>query len=185
MAGPRVNPTLFDKLTADGRLGDLVDEGRSAMTSLDPNVTLLRFGAVAQLERFNEAALRATVRRELNWLLNTTRLESTCSLEAYPEVKTSVLNYGVPDLTGRVSTMKAVHARADEIRQAILNFEPRIDRDKLAVEPRGGGAGPRGGVKDNAISFMIRGDVTSAVKALPIEFVADVEVETGQAAVRE
>ena len=181
MAGPKVNPTLFDKLTTEGRLSELVDEGRSAMTQLDPNTTLLRFGAVAKLERFNESALRATVRRELNWLLNTTRLESNENLEAYPEVKTSVLNYGVPDLTGRVSTMKAVHTRAEEIRQAILTFEPRVDREKLVVEPSGGGKANR----DNAVSYMIRGDVTSAVKALPIEFVADVEVETGQAVVRE
>jgi type VI secretion system protein ImpF len=72
-----------------------------------------------------------------------------------------------------------VKARADEIREAILTFEPRIDREKLAVEPRSGG--PR----DSAISYMIRGDVVSAVKALPVEFIADVEVETGAAVVRE
>ena len=179
MAGPKVNPTLFDKLTTDGRLADLVDEGRSAMTTLDPNTTLLRFGSVAKIERFNESALRATVRRELNWLLNTTRFGAGQDLEPYPEVKTSVLNYGVPDLTGRVSTVRAVKVRADEIREAILTFEPRIDREKLAVEPRSGG--PR----DSAISYMIRGDVVSAVKALPVEFIADVEVETGAAVVRE
>ena len=179
MAGPKVNPTLFDKLIADTRIADLLDEGRSSMTSLDPNVTQLRLNSGTQLERFNESALRATVRRELNWLLNTTNFEASQPLELYPEVRTSVLNYGVPDLTGRASTSKAILARAEEIRQAIAMFEPRMDAGKLGVEARSAVE------RDNAISFTIRGDVTSAVKAMPVEFVADVEVETGQSRVRE
>ena len=179
MAGPKVNPTLFDKLIADTRIVDLLDEGRASMTSMDPNVTQLRFGSAPQIERFNESALRSTVRRELNWLLNTTNFESSQDLEMYPEVKTSVLNYGVPDLTGRASTSRAIQSRAQEIQHAITIFEPRMDPEKLGVEAQSNVE------RDNAISFMIRGDVTSAVKAMPVEFVADVEVETGQSVVRE
>jgi type VI secretion system protein ImpF len=179
MAGLKVNPTLFDKLITDDRLADVFEEGRSSMGTMDPNTTLLRFRAAPQIERFNESALRATVRRELNWLLNTTNFAATTDLSPYPQVQSSVVNYGVPDLTGRVSTARAVQSRADEIREAITVFEPRIDAEKLSVEPHANIA------RDNAISFIIRGDVTSAVKAMPVEFVADVEVETGAAVVRE
>ena len=61
----------------------------------------LQFYSVPKLERFNEAALRATVRRELAWLLNTTNFGATADLEPYPHVATSVLNYGISDLAGK------------------------------------------------------------------------------------
>jgi hypothetical protein len=32
---------------------------------------------------------------------------------------------------------------------------------------------------------VIRGDVTSAVKAMPVQFIADVEIDTGAALVRD
>ena len=41
--------------------------------------------------------LRASVRRDLEWLLNTRRTPAAAD-EAYPEVAKSVYNYGLPDL---------------------------------------------------------------------------------------
>jgi type VI secretion system protein ImpF len=176
MAGPRLNPTLFDKLITDTRIVNAVtDPGPSGVAPR----TSLSFYTVASLERFNESALTATVRREISWLLNTTNLGAAQDLSRYPQVKTSVLNYGLPDLTGKASTVKAVRARADQIRDAIVDFEPRMDREKIEVEARSNIE------RDNAVTFMIRGDVTSALKAMPVQFVADVEVETGAAVVRE
>ena len=178
MAGPRLNPTLFDKLITDSRIVSIVDDSTdtpaTAQSSQSP-----RFFTLSSLERFNESALRATVRRELTWLLNTTNLGAAQDLSAYPEVETSVLNYGLPDLTGRASTGKAVRDRSKQIKEAILHFEPRMDASKVEVEARGGSD------RDNAITFMIRGDVVSAVKAMPVQFLADVEVETGEAVVRD
>ena len=176
MAGPRLNPTLFDKLITDSRIVSIVDESSdtpaTAQSSQSP-----RFFTLSSLERFNESALRATVRRELTWLLNTTNLGAAQDLSDYPEVQTSVLNYGLPDLTGRASPGKAIRDRSKQIKEGILHFEPRMDASKVEVEARGG--------HDNAITFMIRGDVTSAVKAMPVQFLADVEVETGEAVVRD
>ena len=177
MAGPRLNPTLFDKLITDSRIVGIVDHSNDAR---DPSaVQAPAFYTVSSLERYNESALRATVRRELTWLLNTTNLGAAQDLGAYPEVRTSVLNYGLPDLTGRASTGKSIRDRSEQIRQAILTYEPRMDPKKVEVEARSTVE------KDNAVTFLIRGDVTSAVKALPVQFVADVEVETGEAVVRE
>ena len=176
MAGPRLNPTLFDKLITNSRIVSIVDDSAEA-GQLDHDSP--RFYTLASLERFNEAALRATVRRELTWLLNTTNLDAAQDLTAYPEVQTSVLNYGLPDLTGRASTGLAVAERTEDIRQAIVTFEPRMDAEKVEVEARSTIE------RDNAVTFMIRGDVTSAVKAMPVQFIADVEVETGEAVVRD
>ncbi|HEX8570889.1 MAG TPA: type VI secretion system baseplate subunit TssE, partial [Caulobacteraceae bacterium] len=161
----------------DSRIVSIVDEtgeGSGASKAQAPT-----FYTVASLERFNETALRATVRRELAWLLNTTNLGAAQDLSPYPEVQTSVLNYGMPDLTGRASTVKAIRERSEQIRKAILVYEPRMEADKLQVEARSTIE------KDNAVTFLIRGDVTSAVKAMPVQFLADVEVETGEAVVRE
>ena len=176
MAGPRLNPTLFDKLITDSRIVSIVDQSTEPGK---PSEATPQFYTLSSLERFNESALRATVRRELTWLLNTTNLGAAQDLSSYPEVQTSVLNYGLPDLTGRVSTQAAITDRGEQIRQAIITFEPRMDAEKVEVEPRSTVE------RDNAVAFMIRGDVTSAVKAMPVQFVADVELETGEALVRE
>jgi type VI secretion system protein ImpF len=72
-----------------------------------------------------------------------------------------------------------VTTRANEIAAHIRVFEPRLDASKLQVT-----AEAKIGV-DNAVSYMIRGDITSAVRAMPVQFIANVEVETGEAVVRE
>jgi type VI secretion system protein ImpF len=165
----RINPTLFDKLVADLELDGLRDDGE-AQAGLD---RALRFYTVPRIERFNEAALRATVLRELNWLLNTTSFAAVQDLSHAPEVVTSTLNYGLGDLTGTLLTRTAVHARAREMRETIGRFEPRIDRGSLEIEV------DVGHVRANSVAFVIRGDVTTAVQALPVEFRTEVEIDTG------
>jgi len=176
--GPKLNPTLFDKLVVDSRALDLLEPGRAEIISLDTAGTQLNLGSAATIERFNEKALRGTIRRELNWLLNTTQLDAVQDLDAYPEVQTSVLNYGVPDMTGRASVLAAVQARTEQILEAIRRFEPRIDAQSLSVEL---GSSSR----DHAVSFIIRGDIVAAIKAMPVQYVADLEAETGVARVHE
>ncbi len=172
----KLNPTLFDKLTLGGSVKVLLNDGRSELE--DVNARFQERGPV-DLDRYTEAALRASVRLELSCLLNTVRLGATQDLSGSPEVKTSVLNYGLPDLTGKVMTPQAVQDRAREMEEAIRIFEPRLDPDKLCIEALSGVG------MDNAISFVIRGDITAAVKALPVKFFATVEVETGEAVVQE
>jgi type VI secretion system protein ImpF len=177
MAEAKLNPSLFDKLTLNDRVTGIVEEGRAGVQSA--GVTQLRLNPGSQIERYNEAAMRVSVRRELGWLLNTVNLGAVQDLSRYPEVKTSVLNYGMPDLTGRISSQAAVTTRANEIAAHIRVFEPRLDASKLQVT-----AEAKIGV-DNAVSYMIRGDITSAVRAMPVQFIANIEVETGEAVVRE
>lgn len=175
MAARDHNPTLFDKLIAGAQampLGE-ADAGRAAV---DPGPS---FYTVTQLERFNEVAVRNTVRRELAWLMNTTHMEATVNLGPYPHVRSSVLNYGMPDLTGRVYTSRAARDRSEQIRRCINDFEPRMDPARLSVEARLTGG------RESALTFVIRGDVTSAVNAMPVQFVADVEIDTGQTVVHE
>ncbi|MDP3550850.1 MAG: type VI secretion system baseplate subunit TssE [Novosphingobium sp.] len=139
----------------------------------------LRFLSVPAIERFNESALRATVRRELAWLLNTTNLESSVDLDNYPQVRTSVLNYGVSDLAGKSLNSRAVLRRAREIRDAVQAFEPRIDPASLHVELSDKVE------RENSLTFVIEADVRSAVRAIPIKLRTDVEADSSAVTVRE
>ena len=177
MAASRLNPTLFDKLVADLEIDGLRENDDRRMKDIGGSV--MRFYTVPRIERFNEAALRTTVRRELSWLLNTTNLGAVEDLDPYPQVKTSVLNYGVPDLAGKTLTKRVIQARAREIRDSVRAFEPRLDAKRLEVEAI------EEIEKENAITYIIRGDVTSAVQAMPVEFKTDIEVDTASVTVRE
>jgi type VI secretion system protein ImpF len=165
----RLTPTLFDKLVADLEISGLRDA--SAET---PEVSRekFRYYSVPRLERFNEAALRSTIRRELAWLLNTTNLESLVDLEPYPQVRSSVLNFGLSDLAGKALTRRSILHRAREIRRAIRLFEPRLDENSLNVEVDEGEQRP------NHVTFVIQGDITSAARVMPVKFRTDVDIET-------
>jgi type VI secretion system protein ImpF len=172
----RLNPTLFDKLVADHEIRGFRGE---ELDALEKKRDTLQYFSVPQIERFNESALRSTVRRELAWLLNTTNLESVVNLDAYPHVRTSVVNFGVPDLLGKALTHHLIVQRARDIRAAIQAFEPRIDDKSLEVEPSDKVE------RENAVTFVIHGDVRSAVRAIPVKFRTDIEVDTASATIRE
>jgi len=172
----RLNPTLFDKLVAGNEIGGLRG---SEIENVEQRRDALSGYSINNLERFNEEALRATVRRELAWLLNTTNFESANDLSAYPQVRTSVLNYGVPDLAGKALSHTNVLRRAQEIRNAVIAFEPRIEPRSLEVEVSNKVE------RDNSLTFVIHADVTSAVRAIPIELRTDLEVDTASVTVRE
>ncbi|WP_425229591.1 type VI secretion system baseplate subunit TssE [Sphingomonas sp.] len=172
----RLTPTLFDKLIADTDIAGMreTEESRSTVTR-----EAFRFYTVPQLERFNEAALRHTVKRELAWLLNTTNFGATYELTPYPQIETSVLNYGLPDMAGKVSNPRALLQRAREIRAAIKMFEPRIDPKTLVVEI----------VRDeehrHQVTFTIQGDISAAAYAMPVKFHTHVDPDTASVDVEE
>ena len=77
--------------------------------------------------------LRKSVMRDLMWLLNTGSLEATDDLSQYPEIRRSVLNYGIPDLTGVKASSVDPAALERLLRQSITNFEPRISSKTLKI----------------------------------------------------
>lgn len=169
----QANPTLFDKLVADLPLDGLRNDG-SGVPVLGRSD--LRYYSIPSLERFNEAALRSTVLRELNWLLNTTNFQAVQDLTDVPEVATSVINFGLGDLSGKLLHRQGVDNRAREMRRAVQNFEPRVARASVTVEPETAQDRP------NVVSFTIRGDISQALDAMNMEIRTDVEVDTGAVA---
>ncbi|MCC8392517.1 type VI secretion system baseplate subunit TssE [Paraburkholderia sp. MMS20-SJTR3] len=116
--------------------------------------------------------LRAGVLRDLSWLFNTTNLSNEISAEHYPAAYTSVLNFGLPSLSGGfASTVDAV-ALEQAIREAIVRFEPRIAPESIEIEP----------VLDrpvldmhNQISLVIRGLLWA--QPAPLEFALQTEID--------
>jgi type VI secretion system protein ImpF len=79
--------------------------------------------------------MRDIVQRDLTYLLNTANIEDQIDREQYPEIAASTLNFGVPSLAGGYSTARQWRDIEQNIRRAILDFEPRLMPETLAVTP--------------------------------------------------
>jgi type VI secretion system protein ImpF len=133
--------------------------------------------------------LRAAVLRDLSWLFNTTRPEpepaSTRTDELdlwrpYAFARRSVLNFGMPAFAG--STKSSLDKRAMEaaIKEAIATFEPRIDAASLEVDIQ---IDPKH--HHNCLQLTIRGRMWAQPMPLELLLAADVELETGDARLRD
>jgi type VI secretion system protein ImpF len=72
-------------------------------------------------------ALKASVRRDLEWLLNTRRIPHEASDE-YPECRRSLYNYGLPDFTAYSFANIADRAKLlRHLEETVRLFEPRMD----------------------------------------------------------
>ncbi|ETX30236.1 type VI secretion system baseplate subunit TssE [Roseivivax isoporae] len=95
--------------------------------------------------------LREAVRRDMEMLFNTERLEATFLLPerdaflhkspsdllaAFPEVRRSVVNYGVPCFAGLTGSDIDPDALARELTLVVNTFEPRLRRDSVRVKVR-------------------------------------------------
>jgi type VI secretion system protein ImpF len=156
----RLQPALLDRLTDDNP--DQSTESRDQR--------------VLSLQR-----LRAALLRDLAWLLNTGRLETTDDLTDYPEVRNSVLNYGIPDLTGLTIAGADTVAIEKAVRAAIALFEPRIGARtlKVSVDTHAGDAGR------NAMVFRITGELWAKPASQPLYLRTEVDLENGHVSVTE
>jgi type VI secretion system protein ImpF len=77
--------------------------------------------------------LRQSVLRDLAWLLNTTHLAATETLDDYPAVARSVLNYGVGEFSGHLASSMDSDEMERVLHQAIIDFEPRILPQSLSI----------------------------------------------------
>jgi type VI secretion system protein ImpF len=108
-----VQPSLLDRLTdADPR------------SSADPAITLSE-----SVRRF-----KASIQRDLEWLLNTRRIPEPMPEDWFEQLPHSVYYYGIPDITSlsrdtRESRMIVLR----DIEDAIATFEPRLSDVRITV----------------------------------------------------
>lgn len=150
----RLEPSLLDRVTDDQP--DTVQE------SADKRVLSLN-------------QLKASVLRDLTWLLNTTSLLNADATLQTP-AGTSVVNYGLPALAGNSASSIDVSVLENLIHHAIATFEPRILRNTLSVRARTF----TDQMNRNALSFEIEGDLWAQPVALPLLLRTDLDLESGQ-----
>jgi type VI secretion system protein ImpF len=152
----RLQPALLDRLTDNEP--DKQQEPREARV-------------------LSKSRLRQSVLRDLAWLFNATRLEGATDLAKTPFVRRSVLNFGLPALSGRTASSLDMTDLARAIREAIVTFEPRILPSTLEIKTL-----LEGGDLDhhNVIGVQIRGEIWA--QPVPLEFLVRTEfdLETGQ-----
>jgi type VI secretion system protein ImpF len=121
-----------------------------------------------------ETMLRREVSRDLDALLNSVALEATVDMDNAPNVRRSILNYGLPDIAIRTIDETGVGEIPDEIRTAIVNYEPRLAPGSLRIE--------RDKTVDSVelkIRFLVRAELVCHPVHVPVEFVADI-IESGK-----
>jgi type VI secretion system protein ImpF len=121
--------------------------------------------------------LRQAVLRDLAWLFNATRLETAAAnFERMPYVRRSVVNYGLPALSGRPSSSMDVTELERAIRQAIIDFEPRILADSLEVRAIKQ-SNPH--EQHNVIGVQIHGQLWAQPVPLELLVRTQIDLETG------
>ena len=115
------------------------------------------------------------VQRDLTWLLNTQNIEVQIETENYPNVANSVLNYGVREVAGEMSTQERARFIRKMIHSVIQRYEPRIVPGTLRVD-----FDEEADAQSSFISFNIRAEMWA--KPLPLELYlrSQVNVTTGE-----
>ena len=156
----RLQPSLLDRLT-DNEPDSKVESSAQRVLSIN--------------------RLRRCVLRDLEWLLNSECMSITEDLSKFPEVTSSVLNFGVPGLSGMSLSSTDIHRVEGEIRQAILDFEPRIIAKSLSVKI----VQDKVEVGHNTLRFQIEGQLWAQPLPVSLYLSTDLDVETGHTTINE
>jgi type VI secretion system protein ImpF len=152
----RLQPALLDRLTDDEP--DKKQEPREARV-------------------LSKTRMRQSVLRDLAWLFNATQLDAVADLTKLPHVRRSVLNFGLPAMSGRTASSLDVTDLTRALREAILTFEPRILPASLEIKTL-----MEAGALDhyNVVGVEIQGQLWA--QPVPLEFLVrtDFDLETGK-----
>jgi type VI secretion system protein ImpF len=151
----RLQPALLDRLTDD-------EPGK---TQEPPERRVMSKGR-----------LREAVLRDLAWLFNATNATSSINLEHIAHVRKSVLNFGLPAMSGRPASALDITDLERNIRQAIVDFEPRILPDTLEVRAL---ALESALDHHNVVGVQIRGQLWAQPVPLEMLVRTEIDLETG------
>ena len=127
-------------------------------------------------KQFKEAVIR-----DLGWLLNSVSMESVFDFSAYPEVKHSVLNYGLPDISGQTASSIDSGDLEKRLRSVIYEFEPRFIQNSLKINVRS----DPDEMSQNSLVFEIEGVVFGQPMPFHVVLRSELDLECGQFTVRE
>ena len=149
----RLQPSLLDRLTDD-----------------DPNNPK----ESAERRVMNQNQLKASVLRDLAWLLNTTALFDGETAAQIP-AGSSVINFGLPPLSGHTASSIDVQLVERLLAEIIETYEPRLLKGSLRVRAHL----ESGEMNHNALSFEIEADLWAEPVPLRLLLSTDLDLETG------
>jgi type VI secretion system protein ImpF len=156
----RLQPSLLDRLT-DDEPGKLEESREKRVISA--------------------TRLRDCVTRDMSWLLNCVSMDADNDLSEYPEVARSVLNFGIPDLTGMALSGINPDVLQRQVRDAILAFEPRLTANTLRVTA----TAMSKRMDRQALVFIIDSEMWAQPIPLNLYLKTEVDLETGNFKVSE
>ena len=156
----RLQPSLLDRLT-DDEPGKLEESREKRVISA--------------------TRLRDCVTRDMSWLLNCVSLDASLELDDYPDVARSVLNFGIPDLTGVALSGIDADVLQRRVRDAILAFEPRLTAGTLRVTVNA----LTKRMDRQALIFNIESEMWAQPIPLNLYLKTEVDLETGSFKVSE
>ena len=156
----RLQPSLLDRLTDD--------EPEKQTEARDRSVISAR-------------RLREIVLRDLSCLMNTGNLATVEDLDMWPDAACSTVNYGIPDLSGLETASLDPVALERSLRQAILDYEPRILAHSLRVKA----SVEREQMNQGALLFHIEGELWAQPTPIPLSLKTEVDLELRRVVVTE
>ena len=123
----------------------------------------------------SESGLRREVMNDLLSLFNTTNLNAAEDLSSLPAARSSILNYGFPDLSWRTIDENSLSEVSREIEIALADFEPRLARNTIQVRREVSTE-----AEELKLRFLVKADLRARPVNVPVEFVAEVELDSGK-----
>ena len=119
--------------------------------------------------------------RDLGWLLNSISYESVYSLAEYERVKHSVINYGLPDISGHTASSIDPVTLEKALQRVIYEFEPRIIRNSLKIKVH---TNPEE-MNHNSLIFEIEGVVFGQPAPFQVVLRSELDLESGKFSISE
>lgn len=186
----RLDTLIEGGTRAIGAATDLSDAIRKRLVLLQSKRDRKRALAASGI-RVTRDVLREAVRRDIEMLFNIERMEATpvmtdteagrfetpeSLLADFPQIRSSVLNYGVPSFTGRTVTDFDKKTLSRELKEVLINFEPRLKPSSIRVNIR------------HSEKLGMRIDVDAVLMLSPtperLKLSTTIDLETGNAATR-
>lgn len=121
--------------------------------------------------------LREYVCRDLAALLNCGSLDISLDLTPFPQVRRSVLNFGMPSLAGRSARSVDPQRVAASIESVITTFEPRLSR--VRVTPEMG----EDGVETHVLAFRIEAELWGQPMPQHLVLRTSIDVDSGNVSI--
>ena len=145
-------------------------------TSEGERVIASRRATATRRRSLSDAELKRLMSSDLESLLNTINMESADPelIDGLTYVQKSILNYGMPDMANKtVDETMRIDAIRDDLRQVIMRYEPRLLPKTLEI------VRDLENETDLSIRFVVRSDMRADPVPTSVEFVTEVELQSG------